>query len=92
MRHPTSIEKLIEQRPPTIPVVEPKVLAGNNFVFGSNHNQPVKLQQMLVRLVNSLHALNLEVRVSHGRARGIRVWFWPVFSGISVSWKLTTGR
>ena len=53
------------------PVAEPKVLADINFVFGSNHNQQVKLQQMLVRLVNSLHALNLEVRVSHGRARGL---------------------
>ena len=67
-------------------------MADINFVFGSNHNQRVKLQQMLVRLVNSLHALNLEARVSHGRARGIRVWFWPGFSGISVSWKFTTER
>ena len=46
-------------------------MADINFVFGSNHNQRVKLQQLLVGLVNSLHALNLEARVSDGRARGI---------------------
>ena len=67
-------------------------MADINFVVGSNHNQRLKLQQMLVRLVNSLQVLNLEARVSHGRARGIRVWFWPVFSEIWVSWRFTAGR